>query len=165
MFTFDADLHNNITWFDMCHYCNGTDFFQDDVTWERTCTGCGVVSCYEFSDPVQAARRVTYHKHLYFLHSILPKIVSGGAALSRADMEQVTTIYKLAVERFYDTQKDHKRKNFINSHFVLDKICARLYKEDKYARIRSHLRIPKLKKTRDALEKLWVVIDPFTHTL
>lgn len=154
----DNDLGGMVTEFDICQHCGGLDFYQDEVEWERVCTGCGIVSCYEFSViPVDTKPR-TYFKHLYFLHTILPRIMVRGARLSRMDMEQITRFFKMAVIRFESTRSEHKRKNFINTHFVLSKIADALGMGDA---VHPFLKLPKLPATRRSLEALWPMLNPF----
>jgi hypothetical protein len=74
------------------------------------------------------------------------------------DMEQITRFFKMAVIRFESTRSEHKRKNFINTHFVLSKIADALGMGDA---VRPFLKLPKLPATRRSLEALWPMLNPF----
>ena len=146
----------HLTEFDVCKHCRGTDFYLDNVEWERTCMGCGVVGTYEFSVPVFYDVQRTYSKKSYFISGCVSKAVCAGAPLDRMDMELIERYFIMILNKFHATKATHRRKNFPNNPFILDKICKHMG-----IYITPFIKLPKLSATLAKLETDWVLINPF----
>lgn len=147
----DADYDEDCR--ESCEHCRSTDFFYDVCTWEATCRNCGIVTSYEICTYIDYVRPKTYFKHNYFTNTILKNAMEKGLKISRFDMVEMERLYKLCVWKFNNTKAIHKRKYFINSNFVLDKICKSMDKD-----VSNFIKLPK-KATLKRLEEDWVHIN------
>jgi len=100
-------------------------------------------------------KQKTYFKHNYFTNTILSGAMTKGFRITRMDMVELERLYKLCVNKFYETKAEHKRKYFISAKFVLNKICATMGKD-----VSPFIKLPK-KDTLAKLERDWLIINPF----
>ena len=139
-----------------CIECLSTDLYFDRIEWETSCMNCGLVSEYEGWGEVPIyVKPKTYFKHNYFSNSILPKAMEKGFKVTRSEMVEMERLYKICVQRFYETQDIHKRKYMINSTFTFVKICEKMGKD-----VKEYVSLPK-KETVLKLEKDWLVMNVF----
>lgn len=140
---------------DMCVECHSADFFYDPIMYEATCRNCGLVTSFDVGTYVDYVKPKTYFKHNYFMNTILTNAMTRGFKITRHDMREMERLYKLCVSKFNATKNVHKRKYFINSNFVLNKISQHMGKD-----VSKFVKLPK-SNTLKKLEKDWVVINPF----
>jgi hypothetical protein len=140
---------------DVCAECSFDDFFYDPITYEATCRNCGLVTSFDVGTFVDYVKPKTYFKHNYFTNTILTEAMTRGFKITRRDMVEMERLYKLCVTRFNQTKDVHKRKYFINSNFVLDKIASYMGKDAS-----KFVKLPKA-NTLKKLEKDWIAINPF----
>ena len=140
---------------DVCAECRCDDFFYDPIMYEATCRSCGLVTSFEVGTYIDYVKPKTYFKHNYFTNTILTEAMTRGFKISRHDMIEMERLYKLCVSKFNATKEVHKRKYFINSNFVLNKIAIHMGKDAS-----KFVKLPKA-NTLKKLEKDWIVINPF----
>lgn len=142
--------------YDRCIHCGSNDFYHDSVEWHSTCARCGIVASYDVgSSYVDYVKPKTYFKHNYFTNSILSSAMCRGFKITRVEMVEMERLYKLCVNSFNATKDKHKRKYFLNSNFVLNKIALHLGKD-----VSEYIKLPK-KNTVERLEKDWLIVNPF----
>lgn len=141
---------------DRCFECGGDNILFDHSAWESCCGDCGIVGAFERWDVMDTyIRPKTYFKHNYFSNTILPKAMEKGFKVDRETMFEMERLYKVCVQRFYETQSIHKRKYMINSTFTFVKICEHMNKN-----IIPFVTLPK-KETVLKLERDWKIMNVF----
>lgn len=152
----DADLLNDDEMYDVCVECGYSDKAYDACAWESACVNCGLVGEFERWEELAVYRKApTYHKHNYFVNSILSKAMEDGFKVSRHEMFEMERLYKVCVKRFYETQSIHKRKYMLSSTFTFVKICEKMGKD-----VSMYTKLPQ-KQTLRSLEKDWKVLNVF----
>ena len=151
----DGDECSDSCGADLCSECHYDDFFYDPIAYEATCRNCGLVTSFEVGTYVDYVKPKTYFKHNYFTNTILTEAMTRGFKITRHDMVEMERLYKLCVTKFNGTKSVHKRKYFINSNFVLNKIATHMGKD-----ATKFVKLPK-PNTVKKLEKDWVTINPF----
>ncbi len=141
--------------YDTCRGCGSYDFFYDVVAYEASCRQCGLVNSFETDYVIDYRKPKTYFKHNYFSHSILMGAMKVGFKISRQDMTEFERMYKVVVDRFYELEPYHKRKNMISAKFVLWKLAPLLGYD-----VSPYIKLPK-KQTLAKLERMWNVLNPF----
>lgn len=146
-----SNNYNNFSEFDICKECGCVDFYLDDKAWERACCNCGVVSCRDWSQIESFHKPSTYLKVNYFVNSVVAKARLNGAPIDGFFVQSIEAIFQQCLNNFYASAIVHKRKNFPHYGFVLVKICGMLGSD-----ISQFVKLPKLKKTRERLEREWI---------
>lgn len=137
-------------YFKMCHVCKGNDFYFDRVEWERVCRDCATVGCMEFSTEITRASTKTYLRSSYFMNGVISKLLLNGLKLNGWELLHVEVHFKLCLRKFDQTRSRHKRRNFMNFNFVMDKICKHLGHDT-----HGSIKMPKLKSTLERLNYDW----------
>jgi hypothetical protein len=140
-----------------CRECGHIDRRYDPCAWESCCANCGLVDSYEYAEDINYTfiKPKTYYKHNYFVGSILKNVMENGFKPSRHEMYEMERLYKICVQKYYETQHIHKRKYMINTMFTLSKICERMRID-----VSPFIKLPK-KDTIVKLEKDWKIMNAF----
>lgn len=141
--------------YDQCTECGSEEFDLHFSEWERTCIGCGLVSCIEFSlyDPPMEKKH--YQKRTYFKNTIVANAINKGAPISGEEAETIVGMFERSVSLFHENKSKMKRQNYPSAQFVLYKLGEILGKD-----LRPWCKLPKLKNTLAKVEEDWQYLDP-----
>lgn len=150
----DFDLDDE---WDCCMNCGADAFEANDKDWERVCTSCGVTSAYELFNYVKIPPAYYYKHENYFQNTIIANAISKGAPILNIQ-EHLMQMFHRSLSLFHRVKKEMHRDNYPNYQYALLQLCAHL-KVD----VRPYIKLPKMKKTLEAVKEDWLLIDPCLH--
>lgn len=153
MDVFDLGDNHDDEW-DACVECGGTHFEANEREWERVCTSCGVTSAYELFNEVKVPIPYYYKHENYFQNTIIANALSKGAPIAHIQAHLMLMFHK-SLSLFFRVKHRIGRDNYPNYQYALFKLCSHL-KVD----VKPFIKLPKMKKTLEAVEKDWIFIDP-----
>lgn len=142
---------------DACTHCGGQDFEANSREWERVCTSCGATSCYELFNHVAIPPSYFYKHENYFQNTIINRAISNGANI-RGIEEHLMLMFHKSLRLFHDVKRRIGRDNYPSYQYALLKMCEHL-KID----VSTYIKLPKMKKTIEAVKRDWVFIDPCSN--
>lgn len=153
MDVFDNWGNHDDEW-DACVDCGGTQFEANDREWERVCMNCGLTSAYELFNEVKIPIPYYYKHENYFQNTIIANALSKGAPISHIQ-EHLMQMFHKSLGLFFRVKNVIGRDNYPNYQYALLKLCANLHVD-----VGPYIKLPKMKKTLEAVEKDWVYLDP-----
>jgi hypothetical protein len=140
--------------FDACLDCGHTDFEAYERGWDRVCTNCGLTSAYEFYDEIKIPIPYYYKHENYFQNTIISNAIAKGAPISHFQ-DHLMKMFHKSLGLFFRVKTVIGRDNYPNYQYALLKLCESLNVD-----VRPFIKLPKMKKTLESVEKDWVYIDP-----
>jgi hypothetical protein len=142
--------------YDVCYECGCEDFHQDVCTWERSCMGCGLVSCYEWSDPFNPNTQEKFYKHAnYFMNTVLMQAIKKGAPIGNQQQEKIHIMFQQSVRHFFKCRNQLRRKNYPSYQYALLMIGKSIGMD-----LSNYIKLPKMAATMQNVIHDWQYIDP-----
>lgn len=138
---------------DMCE-CGATHFEANEKEGERVCTSCGVVSAIEFFQPTEKIIPYYYKHASYFQNTIIANALSKGAPITNIQ-DHLMAMFHKSLTLFFRSRQVTRRDNYPNYQYALWKLCGHLNVD-----VKPYIKLPKMRKTLEAVEKDWLLIDP-----
>jgi hypothetical protein len=153
LFIFMTDYEFDDEW-DACENCGGVEFEANDREWERVCMDCGMTSCYEWFNYTKATPAYFYKHENYFQNTIIANAISKGAPLNVIE-EHLMLMFHKSLCLFHRVKRQIGRDNYPSYQYALLKLSEHL-KVD----VSPFIKLPKMKKTLEAVKRDWLLIDP-----
>lgn len=150
---FMTDWEYDDEW-DMCDNCGSREFEANDREWERVCLDCGTTSSYELFNHVKRPPAYFYKHENYFQNTILANALSKGARIEGIQ-DHLMLMFHKSLCLFHRVKKDMGRDNYPSYQYALLKLCEHLNVD-----VSRYIKLPKMKKTLEAVKKDWESIDP-----
>lgn len=147
----DFDLDDE---WDNCTGCGSDEFEANDREWERVCTNCGMTSAYELFNHTKPPPAYYYKHENYFQNTIIANAISKGAPILHIQ-EHLMLMFHRSLSLFHRVKREMKRDNYPNYQYALMQLCAHLHVD-----VRPYIKLPKMKKTLEAVKEDWPLIDP-----
>lgn len=150
---FDALGNYDDEW-DACVECGRTEFEANEREWVRVCMNCGLTSAYELFDEVKVPMAYYYKHENYFQNTIITNAIAKGAPISHIQ-DHLMKMFHKSLGLFFRVKTIIGRDNYPNYQYALLKLCESLNVD-----VRPYIKLPKMKKTLELVEKDWMYIDP-----
>lgn len=142
---------------DQCTNCGCSEFDGNEREWERVCIGCGMTSAYELFSYEKPPIPYYYKHENYFQKTIIANAISKGAPIGNIQ-EHLMIMFTKSLQLFFQKKKEHGRDNYPNYQYALYMLCRHLGVD-----ILPFIKLPKMKKTLEAVKEDWLAIDPAVH--
>lgn len=117
---------------------------------------CGLVSCYDWSDPFGACMTEKFYKHdNYFMNTVLNQAIKRGAPITNKQQEHIHVMFMESVRRFFTCRKQLKRKNYPSYQYALFMIAKSIGVD-----VSNYIKLPKMAATIQNVMHDWQYIDP-----
>lgn len=140
--------------FDCCTNCGGQNLEANEREWERVCLSCGMTSCYEWFNPIRVPPAYYYKHENYFRNTIIGNALGKGAPITNI-VEDLMLMFHKSLTLFHRAKQSIGRDNYPNYQYALYRLCLHLRID-----VKAYIKLPKMKKTLDAVERDWESIDP-----
>ncbi len=137
-----------------CVDCGGRNFEANEKEWERVCTNCGLTSAFELFNYEKAQPAYFYKHENYFQNTIIARAKSKGANIHKIE-DHLMLMFHKSLCLFHRIKHHIKRDNYPSYQYALLKLCEHLGHD-----VSKYVKLPKMKKTLEAVKEDWVLIDP-----
>lgn len=148
-----TDIDYDDEW-DVCENCGSNEFDANDKDWERVCMRCGMTSCYELFNYSKPPPTYFYKHENYFQNMIIGNAISKGANILHIK-DHLMLMFHKSLCLFHRVKRDMQRDNYPSYQYALLRLCEHLSVD-----VSAYVKLPKMKKTMEAVKQDWLLIDP-----